>query len=466
MSVERALPSPETDRPGPRAERSDAGLPTVREILALPSLVEGVPEVLVGEDGLDARVRWAHVSDSAGVARLLERGELLSTGSGWPQDPAALDAFIAELVDAGVAGLVLELGAHYRWTPAVIIDAARRHGLVLAVLDREVKFVSVTEVVHRLIIDRQTAALRARDEVRDRFTALILRGSPADYVVQRSPSPWMRRSCWRTSATMWSPPRSRPRWSTSCSRTGSAVRGQPTAAMPRTGGWWCRSRRAAPAGATCSPCRGRRIPPADSACCSRARSPSPSGGSLTGRSTNGSDRRVADCWTACCPDASRAPRAPPPAWPPPVCPSRAACCMASSSRGRWSPRSAWMPRPGRSGDALSPDPRRRMWPVRPPASCSRCRPGARSATPPRSRSERRRPTARIASSCRWGRRRPDWMPRWSRCRRRSIWPATGCGASAAARNCGAPTTGPSCAWSPPSATTIGCSSTESGCWRP
>jgi purine catabolism regulator len=180
---------------GAAAVRDEAGaeqrkvygvLPTVREVLHLDVVAEGVPEVLSGAEALDGRVRWVHVSDSAGVARLLNGGELLlSTGSGWPPDPDALRDFIAELVEAGLAGLVLELGSHYRWVPAVIIEAARAHGLVLVALHREVKYVTVTEIVHRLIIDRQIAALRARDEVRDRFMALTLRGSPADYVVQQ-----------------------------------------------------------------------------------------------------------------------------------------------------------------------------------------------------------------------------------------------------------------------------------------
>ncbi len=174
--------------PGAASEHADVhlALPTVREVLRLDAVVEGVPEVLSGADALDGRVRWVHVSDSAGVARLLNGGELLlSTGSGWPQDPDALRAFIAGLIEVGIAGLVLELGTHYRWVPAVIAEAAQEHGLVLVALHHEVKYVTITEVVHRLIIDRQTAALRARDEVRDRFTALTLRGSPADYVVQQ-----------------------------------------------------------------------------------------------------------------------------------------------------------------------------------------------------------------------------------------------------------------------------------------
>ena len=52
-------------------------------------------------------------------------------------------------------------------------------------LHREVKFVALTEAVHSRIIAGQTDALRARDEVRERFTALVLRGSPADFIVHQ-----------------------------------------------------------------------------------------------------------------------------------------------------------------------------------------------------------------------------------------------------------------------------------------
>jgi purine catabolism regulator len=169
-----------------RTDRPSAGPLTVGDVVRLPELALGRPEVLVGEDALEAPVRWVHVSDSAGVARLLSGGELLlSTGSGWPSDPDLLRDFITGLVDAGLAGLVLELGTHYRWAPRVVIDTALEHGLALITLNREVKFVELTEVVHRRIIEQQTAALRARDEVRERFTGLALRGSPADYIVRQ-----------------------------------------------------------------------------------------------------------------------------------------------------------------------------------------------------------------------------------------------------------------------------------------
>ena len=174
----------QTDRPDQRSGYET--LPTVREVLGLDAVVDGVPEVLVGDDALDARVRWLHVSDSAGVARLLDGGELLlSTGSSWPADPELLRSFIFELADAGISGVVLELGTRYRAVPPVVIDAASRRGLALVALHREVKFVGLTEAVHRRIIAGQMDALRARDEVRERFTALVLRGSPPDFIVHQ-----------------------------------------------------------------------------------------------------------------------------------------------------------------------------------------------------------------------------------------------------------------------------------------
>ncbi|WP_434810873.1 PucR family transcriptional regulator [Microbacterium sp. bgisy189] len=181
MAERREEPSIHTDRPG-----THESSPTVREIIGLDAVVAGHPQLLAGESGLDARVRWVHVSDSAGVARLLDGGELLlSTGSGWPEQPDELRAFVDGLVTAGLACLVVELGTHYRYMPAVLIDAARAGGLPLVALHREVKFVTITEAVHRRIIAEQTAALRARDDVRARFTALALRGSPADFIVHQ-----------------------------------------------------------------------------------------------------------------------------------------------------------------------------------------------------------------------------------------------------------------------------------------
>ncbi|MBS1699156.1 MAG: PucR family transcriptional regulator ligand-binding domain-containing protein, partial [Actinobacteria bacterium] len=170
-----------TDRP----DGTDPGLPTVADVLEVASLQAAIPEVLAGS--LDAPVRWVHVSDSDRVAALLDGGELLlTTGAGWPGDAAALGRLVDELVDAGLAGVVLELGTRFTVVPPALVAACRTRDLALVTLDREVKFVTVTEQVHRRIIAGQVEALQERQRLHELFTALSLRGAPVEVVVRET----------------------------------------------------------------------------------------------------------------------------------------------------------------------------------------------------------------------------------------------------------------------------------------
>lgn len=179
MSERQDLRSIRTDRP-----IRTGGLLTVADVLADPALQAGAPEVIVGGAALEADVRWVHVSDSAGVARLLDGGELLlSTGAGWPSAPDALREFARALHHAGVAGIVVELGSGQTRIPDAVAEVCRGAGLALIALTREIKFVSVTEAVHRSLISAQTEALHERQRLHELFTALSLQGAPADVVV-------------------------------------------------------------------------------------------------------------------------------------------------------------------------------------------------------------------------------------------------------------------------------------------
>ncbi|MFB9748340.1 PucR family transcriptional regulator ligand-binding domain-containing protein [Leifsonia shinshuensis] len=183
MPDRRAFGQDDTVRPGPERML----LPTVREVLRMDPVADALPEVLAGEDGLDALVRWVHVAETADVARLVSGGELLlATGLGWSHDEHALRSLGRELADAGVAGLVLELGERTPEAPAPLLEEFRLAGLPFVVLHREARFVAITEAVHARIIDDQTVALRARDEIRELFTGLSLRGSPADFIVAQA----------------------------------------------------------------------------------------------------------------------------------------------------------------------------------------------------------------------------------------------------------------------------------------
>ncbi|WP_313355876.1 PucR family transcriptional regulator ligand-binding domain-containing protein, partial [Microbacterium sp.] len=168
-----------------RTERPDGvALPRVRDVLDAGVLSRGDPQVLVGGAALDARVRWVHVSDSDEVAGLLDGGELLlTTAAGWSGTDAALRSVTARLAGAGVAGVVLELGTRFPVAPPALIAACRAHGLALIALERVVKFLAVTEAVHRRIIAGQWEALQERQRLHELFTGLTLRGAPADTVV-------------------------------------------------------------------------------------------------------------------------------------------------------------------------------------------------------------------------------------------------------------------------------------------
>ncbi|HEY5184628.1 MAG TPA: PucR family transcriptional regulator ligand-binding domain-containing protein [Actinomycetes bacterium] len=163
-------------------------LPTVAEVLALPPLAAGEPEVLAGTANLDRRVRWAHVSEIAEIAGLLHGGELLlTTGVALPDDRAELAAFVGALDDAGAAGLVVELGRRYQRTlPPTLVRAAQERGLPLVALRREVRFVAVTEAVHALVADARLRELRASEEVHQTFTELSVEGAEPVEVVRQA----------------------------------------------------------------------------------------------------------------------------------------------------------------------------------------------------------------------------------------------------------------------------------------
>ncbi|MEJ1089878.1 PucR family transcriptional regulator ligand-binding domain-containing protein [Microbacterium sp. Mu-80] len=182
------MPAERQDIAADRTERPDAvALPTVRDALEGEALRRGEPEVLVGDAALDAPVRWVHVSDSDQVAGLLDGGELLlTTAAGWSGSDPALRTIANSLADVGVAGVIIELGARFRVVPPALIAACRVRGLALVALERTVKFVAVTEAVHRRIIAGQLEALQQRQRLHELFTELSLRGAPADTVVHET----------------------------------------------------------------------------------------------------------------------------------------------------------------------------------------------------------------------------------------------------------------------------------------
>lgn len=149
--------------------------PTLRAVLASDALRAGAPEVLSGSDRLDARVRWVHVGEVPDVADLLRGGELiLSTGLAMHGAPEEAAAYLDALVAAGAVGLVVELGPRFPQVPPAVLARARQHAFPVVALHRRVRFVEVTEEVHRAIVAEQLAQVEFAREVHETFTRLSL----------------------------------------------------------------------------------------------------------------------------------------------------------------------------------------------------------------------------------------------------------------------------------------------------
>jgi purine catabolism regulator len=157
---------------------------TVREALALPVLAAGDPVVLSGDAGLDTDIRWAHVSELRDVGALLSGHELvLTTGLGMAASAAAADDFVRQLVAVGAAGLVVELSRQHPSVPDAALRRARSAGLPVVALNRPVRFVEVTESLHRAIVAEQFEEVRFARDVHQTFTDLGLARAPMSRLV-------------------------------------------------------------------------------------------------------------------------------------------------------------------------------------------------------------------------------------------------------------------------------------------
>jgi purine catabolism regulator len=158
---------------------------TVADVLELPVVRRGLPEVAAAVSELGREVRWAHVVELPDPTDLLKGGELvLTTGMGAGDRPAAQRAWVESLVAQDAAGLVVELGHSWReQLPQVVVEACAAAGVPLVAFRRAVRFVEITEAVHAAVLHRQFELLRRGEEIHRRFNELILAGRGAPEIM-------------------------------------------------------------------------------------------------------------------------------------------------------------------------------------------------------------------------------------------------------------------------------------------
>ncbi|CAN5876832.1 PucR family transcriptional regulator [soil metagenome] len=157
---------------------------TLGEILGLPVLQAGAPELIGGDPGaLKRPVRWVHVSDLADLSNLLEGGELVLTTGAALADAGTRDDYLPKLAAAGAVAVIVELGLHITAIPDSILATRHTLALPLFALHHTVRFVEVTEEVHRRIVAEQYAEVDYARRVHEAFTALSMRRAGVDDIV-------------------------------------------------------------------------------------------------------------------------------------------------------------------------------------------------------------------------------------------------------------------------------------------
>lgn len=154
--------------------------PTIGSIIALAVVQAGQPEV-IGGGTLDRPVRWVHVSDLPDLSNLLQGGELvLTTGQSLGTTPSM---YLEGLAAAGAAGVIVELGDRIRHIDPQIARAADRLQLPVIALHKQIRFVDVTEAVHRSIVAAQYDEVDFARKAHELFTDLSMkRASIAEIV--------------------------------------------------------------------------------------------------------------------------------------------------------------------------------------------------------------------------------------------------------------------------------------------
>jgi purine catabolism regulator len=153
---------------------------TVADVISLPVVQQGGPEVCSDRRFTEA-IRWVHVSDVDDLSHLLQGGELVfTTGSALVHSPAR---YLEGLAAVGAIGVVVELGTHVASLPKAVSRIAESLDLALIALHHEIKFVEVTEAVHRMIVSEQYEEVAFDRRVHESFTELGMKRASLPSIV-------------------------------------------------------------------------------------------------------------------------------------------------------------------------------------------------------------------------------------------------------------------------------------------
>lgn len=123
----------------------------VKDIIERPFFQQAT--VIANDKALERTVTWVHIMEITNVGQLLNGNELiLSTGIAWQNDEQLCLSFLRQLIDKGVAGLVVELVNFAKKLPDSVIQLAKSHNFPLILFYEEVRYIDITQDLHSLFL--------------------------------------------------------------------------------------------------------------------------------------------------------------------------------------------------------------------------------------------------------------------------------------------------------------------------
>lgn len=169
---------------------------TIKDILTRPLFQSA--RLVAGEEGQVRAVKWVHIGEIPHLSQFLKGGELvLSTGVGLA-DASLRRTFIEGLIQAGAAGLVLELGSYFSDPPEDLLFLAAQKAFPVIVFPHAVRFLDLSYEINTLIISEHHHVLEELESLSLRIRQVLLNTEGPEalvrtlYGVTREPI-WYRR---------------------------------------------------------------------------------------------------------------------------------------------------------------------------------------------------------------------------------------------------------------------------------
>ncbi len=142
--------------------------------------------VVAGQAGLSRRVEWIHNVGVPDAPDWLNGGELvLTTMMNLPDNIASQQRYILEMVEKGVAGLVITTGRYIDHIPPHLCETADAHDFPLIEISFKARFVDIARKINERISQENLHMVKRALKIHQTLTALVLEGGGLQDVATR-----------------------------------------------------------------------------------------------------------------------------------------------------------------------------------------------------------------------------------------------------------------------------------------